>query len=256
MRSQPRWDGGEDEAVCGSCHGIPPADHAQDECATCHSTVIAADGTFVAPELHIDAIVQVGADGAGECTGCHGSAESPAPPRDLAGRTDTSLVTVGAHAAHLEAPYRLRGPVECSDCHVVPDTVLALGHLDSALPAEAFPGGASFGGLASAGGAAPAWDRETATCSDVYCHGGGTVLAGDGAAGLVREPVWTRLSAGQASCGACHGIPPIDATHATDLTLRDCNGCHTSVDAFGNIVLTGPATAPASEHMDGDVDVR
>ena len=256
LRPEPRWDGGDGDAFCGSCHGTPPADHAQDECATCHSTVIAAGGTFVAPELHIDAIVQVGDEGAAECTGCHGSTRGPAPPPDLTGGTDTSLVTVGAHRAHLEAPHRLRGPIACEDCHVVPATITAPGHIDSELPAEVFPGGAAFSGLAAAGGAAPSWDRETATCADVYCHGGGSLLAGDGAPGLVREPVWTLLSAGQASCGACHGIPPIDATHAPDLALGDCVDCHTSVDAFGNILLTGPPTAPLSEHMDGDIDVR
>jgi predicted CxxxxCH...CXXCH cytochrome family protein len=232
----PRWTG---TVACGDCHGTPPASHAQgqDECASCHL------GDFAT--THLDGVLDVGTG----CSDCHGSAQTPAPPRDLSGNTTTSALGVGAHAAHLLAPHRLRGPIACSDCHQVPDQVGSPGHIDTALPAEVI-----FSGLSVAGGATPTWDRAQATCSNTYCHGGGTTLLEDTAPGLLRTPVWTADQ--QIYCGSCHGVPPQDGTHDPGLTLTDCSGCHPSVDDFGNIIITGPPDARTSEHLDGDVDVQ
>lgn len=243
----PRWtDTG--TAGCGSCHGVAPSSHADDRCAACHRPAIGVVG--LDPALHIDGVVQVGSG----CTGCHGGgAAGAAPPPDLAGASATDLVTIGAHAAHVLSPARLRGPIPCSDCHREPATLDAPGHIDSAGPAEVFPAG--FGGLAAAGGAVPAWDRASATCADVYCHGGGTTrMSMDTAPGLARTPVWTALGAGAAACGACHGVPPVDGLHAPALTLFDCASCHSqSVAPTGVPILVGdPAT---SRHMNGVVDV-
>jgi predicted CxxxxCH...CXXCH cytochrome family protein len=85
---------GENEAVCGNCHGLPPQGaHPQlADCHQCHAEVVAADNaTFAAPGKHIDGIVQAAGyhpanweqsteHGAtfnsgqpAACTGCHGS---------------------------------------------------------------------------------------------------------------------------------------------------------------------------------------
>lgn len=209
----PRWQGGA-TAGCGSCHGAPPPTHADDRCAVCHPPASA---------VHLDGAVQVGATAG--CSGCHGDERSPAPPRDLSGARAISSLGVGAHRAHLEAPHRLRGPIECAACHLVPAEVSSPGHLDSPAPAEVT---ASLG-----------WDRRAETCASAWCHGAG-------------RPRWT--AQGEVSCGSCHGLPPADAAHAPDLPLSSCATCHPrSVDAFGNILFHPDGIT--SEHADGDVDL-
>jgi predicted CxxxxCH...CXXCH cytochrome family protein len=243
--TSPRWNGGPDQAACGTCHGKPPANHAQRDCVVCHPMTVAASGALSAS--HVNGIVEIG-DGSGPCTGCHGSGTSAAPPRGLHGELYTTALAVGAHRAHLEAPHGLRGPMACGECHIVPTLVEAPGHIDSDLPAEVFPVGA--GTVARADGASPAWNRTTATCTGSYCHGGGSHLAADPSPGI-RSPLWTAGSS-QVYCGSCHGLPPSDTFHAPTLTLSDCTTCHRSVDANGNIVMTGQT----SEHLDGITTFR
>ncbi len=235
---EPRWDDPTPAGGCDHCHGAPPPSHTQSECSSCHRN---------AP--HIDGIVQVGFT----CNSCHGDATSPAPPSDLAGNTFTSALGVGAHRAHLEGRSRLRGPLACTECHVVPNAVGEVGHLDTALPAEVFPAGS--GVLARTDGALPVWNHATATCSGVYCHGDGTRLAQDATSGRVIAPVWT-ASSGQVFCGSCHGTPPTTAPHTATMTIGDCATCHPrTVDSFGNILLGGSPGAITSEHLDGEIDV-
>jgi predicted CxxxxCH...CXXCH cytochrome family protein len=206
-------------STCGSCHGAPPATHADDRCAACHPTPATA-------ARHLDGTVDVGISSG--CSGCHGDASSPAPPRDLSGATATSALGVGAHRAHLEATHRLRGPIACATCHRVPAALLDAGHLDTAGPAEVE---ASLG-----------WDRDAQTCASASCHG-------------PARPRWT--SRGEVSCGSCHGIPPADAAHAPGLPLTACAGCHPrSVDASGNILLINGPDGLTSEHLDGNVDLQ
>ncbi|MCW5809343.1 MAG: CxxxxCH/CxxCH domain-containing protein, partial [Deltaproteobacteria bacterium] len=201
-----------------------PPSHAQAACETCHREA-----------RHLDGVLDVPTG----CDGCHRSAPVFA---DLAGSTLPSAITVGAHQAHLTGAARLRGPIACGECHRVPASVTAAGHLDSPLPAEV-----EFGPLARADGAVPRWDRAAATCSGTYCHGGGIWLASDPVAGTVRTPSWTE-AVGQVFCGSCHGVPP--TTHGP-MTLAQCAGCHPSVDAAGAPIVTGST----SRHMDGVVDV-
>jgi hypothetical protein len=61
---------------------------------------------------------------------------------------------------------------------------------------------------------------------------------------------------GEAACGSCHGIPPTDGTHNPALRLSDCVTCHPrTVDAFGNILVSGPLGAQTSEHINGTIDL-
>jgi predicted CxxxxCH...CXXCH cytochrome family protein len=218
--TRPIWSAtGAGQAACGSCHGDPPASHADDRCASCHPTGAGE---------HIDGALAIGS--ASGCSGCHGSADSSAPPRDLAGNQLTTAIGVGAHRSHLDAPRRLRGPVACADCHQVPAALDSPGHIDSAAPAE----------VALAGGGA--WNRAEASCQS-WCHGD-------------SQPVWTRVGLDEVFCGSCHGVPPADAEHAPDLALSDCASCHPStVDSFGNILRAGAPGNETSQHMDGDVDL-
>lgn len=214
LATQPRWDNPAPSGTCGRCHGAPPPSHEQTACATCHP----------ASAPHIDGTTQIGATAG--CDGCHGTASSPAPPRDLAGNQFTTALGVGAHQAHLAAPAGLRGPVACATCHLVPASVTAPGHIDSPLPAE----------VASPLG----WDRSLATCTTAWCHG-------------TARPAWT--ATGGAACGSCHGVPPATPSHLPDMPLTQCASCHpATVTPSGSIVITPGPNGSTSEHMDGDVD--
>lgn len=176
--------------ACGTCHATPPPSHSRSDCATCHP----------ASAPHVDGTLAIGRSN--DCSGCHGSAGSPAPPVDLAGNLFTTAIGVGAHQAHLLAPSGLRGPIPCETCHAVPPTLTAVGHLDPA-PAEV--------------NAALGWDRNAQTCT-TWCHG-------------QARPTWT--SQGQVVCGSCHGAPPTDANHNAQMTITTCVNCHVGTHMDG-----------------------
>ncbi len=255
-RTRPVWGAiGQGQAACGTCHGLPPSNHdpGSTHCSACHGLVVDANRNFIAPALHIDGKVELG-DGSGTCSACHGSAASPAPPPDLEGDTDTTAIGVGAHQSHLQALHRLRGPVACGDCHLVPTAPGDPGHVDHPPPAIVFPTSISGSSLAFADGATPSWDHATLTCSTTYCHGGGSDLANDKSPSLHRTPDWTQVDANQAACGTCHGIPPQDGVggHGPGTSLSDCVKCHPgTIDANGTILVDADG---GSEHIDGVVE--
>ena len=202
--AKPIWTGGPSQAVCGSCHGIPPAnaDHASNRCGDCHGRVADNEQQIVGPTLHADGKVSLG-DDSGTCFACH-----PSPG--------------GAHASHTQALHELSAPIGCVECHVVPTMLESPGHIDHAT-APVFPVGS--GVLARADGAQPSWDGMR--CSGTYCHGDAapmTWIPGNGAA----------------SCGACHAIPPVDSVHVAVTSLTECAGCHpTSMTPSGAILVGG-----------------
>ncbi len=219
------------QSRCGSCHGAPPpAPHPNNpNCGTCHPTMTAGNNTTITyPAKHIDGNVDVINDQA--CDTCHGSGGDPAPPVDTNGGMATNLRSVGAHRSHLGAS-TWRAEVTCDQCHRVPLSTTAIGHTDSALPAEL-----TFGNLA---GATAAWNG--ATCTNAYCHGA-TLAAG----GTATSPVWTRVDGSQSQCSSCHGAPP-PPPHPTD---PDCGTCHSTMTAGGGLVITDP-----TRHIDGNLDV-
>lgn len=232
----PAWTNvGVGEAACGTCHGVPPADpHPQNtSCSSCHTTMAADNTTFLAPERHVDGIVDlIGLD----CTSCHGDVANgnPAPPQDTQGNVATTTRGVGAHQSHL-APSTWRAPIDCTECHIRPPTVSAAGHTDTPLPAEL-----TFGGRATADGATPSFDGASTTCSGVYCHGA-TLQPG----GTNTTPNWTSVGTGEVSCGTCHSLPP-GGTHTT---LSACEDCH------GAVVGPGPVIIAPALHVDGTIQV-
>lgn len=217
------------QAACGTCHGLPPAPPhlARPDCVTCHADVIAADRAFIRPELHLNGKVDLSIG----CGGCHGSNRNPAPPIDLSGAGDTSARGVGAHQSHL-GPSSWHAPVECGECHLVPEEVTSPGHRDTPPPAELV-----FGARATRRGSAPSFDGSS--CRDVYCHG--ARLSG----GYNTTPDWTRVDGSQAACGSCHSLPPAGDHPAR----RDCSACHGMVVSPTNVFV-----AP-ERHVDGTVDV-
>ncbi len=233
----PAWVEG--QAGCGSCHGVPPAEpHPQvDDCGLCHppssrethvdGQVQLLGGTTVPTETALTG--ETGDTGTPQpqgCTDCHGADGDPSPPPDTQGRTDPSLITVGAHEAHVDGSVFSDG-IACSDCHVVPAAVGDAGHLDAA-PAEV-----PFGGLAVSGGATPAWTGST--CTNTYCHAGRP-------GGRTPEPEWAGDT--DRSCQACHGAPP-PSPHPQNSA---CETCH------GAVAGPGFTLVDLTRHIDGTVD--
>jgi len=191
-RPRPTWTD-PNPVGCNDCHSSPPAGHFSGPCTQCHAEVNATGTALSGGPLHLDGRVELG-NGNGTCGACHGTGSDPWP-------------STFAHPAH-KSP-TITTPVACSDCHVVPATVLSPGHLDGVVQI-------TFGGRATERGASPAWNGTS--CTNTACHGAD--LAGTPAV----VPVWTDLSGSAAACGACHGIPPPNHTTAQNCNRADCHG--------------------------------
>jgi hypothetical protein len=166
------------------------------------------------------------------CNGCHGSAANDAPPTDLSGASETSRTGVGAHQAHL-APRGLARAVACAECHPVPATVDAGGHLDGTTQVR-------FSGPARANGARPVWNGLT--CGSSACHDSSVWRASPGG-GSSPAPTWTRVDGTQRTCTSCHGAPP----PSPHVQRADCFTCHQSASADGGF-------ARPDLHVNGQVD--
>ncbi|WP_242360177.1 CxxxxCH/CxxCH domain-containing protein [Anaeromyxobacter sp. SG17] len=217
------------QAACGACHGAPPpAPHSSNpSCGNCHTGYTA---TTVNLATHVNGTLDVVPL---SCTSCHGSAQNAAPPVGTNGETLTTSLAVGAHQQHL-AGGAYSNPIACSECHVVPT---AMSHADAAVQL-------AFGTLAKTGGAAPAWDPVTATCSSSYCHG--QFVGGD----LLNAPSWTTVNGTQAACGTCHGAPP-PAPHSANTACGSCHDGYTQTSVNLATHVNGVVEAQASPHAPG-----
>ncbi len=57
-----KWTEDDDDAECGSCHGLPPTGHQPfglNECAPCHSGVVNNSGDIIDPTKHINGVINV-----------------------------------------------------------------------------------------------------------------------------------------------------------------------------------------------------
>lgn len=215
--------------ACGSCHGLPPkAPHpASDRCAACHGRVVDDARHIIAPELHVDGVVEYTPS---SCTTCHGSGNDPAPPVDTEGNSATSFIGVGAHQAHLRAN-ALGRPLACDECHAVPAEVDSPGHVDGTVEVV-------LSSVAISGGHGGArFDPATRTCGDTWCHGAATM-------GNAASPDWT--SSPTLGCDSCHGDPPA-APHPQ---MTECSKCHGAIVSDDERTILDP-----SRHVDGNVDV-
>lgn len=167
------------------------------------------------------------------CSTCHGSATSAAPPGALGGFTAIEYLGVGAHTAHLTGP-TLGRPIDCQECHTLPATIDAPGHIDDDWPAEM-----KWGPLSKTGSTSPSWDRAAGTCSNMYCHG--ATLRG----GVSTVPVWTTVDGTQLLCTSCHGAPP-PAPHPPSAACENCHG----PTAGAGLTIANPAT-----HIDGKLQL-
>lgn len=217
------------EQACGSCHGLPPPlPHPQSErCSVCHDRTVDAAGRIIEPALHVNGRVEVAS---GACSACHGEGDRAAPPVDTTGATSPRAIGVGAHEAHLTGGEFGR-PLECSECHRVPE------HADDPDHADGLPAEVRFTGVAATDGREPTWNRETRRCVDAWCHA-------PSPEDLRPSPDWT--DPGERSCSSCHGLPPPLPHPQSDR----CSACH------GEVVDAARTIIDRDRHVDGVVDVH
>lgn len=221
-RAVPAWT---DRAPmgCGDCHRAPPDRHPPGPCTPCHREANATGTALTRGPFHFNGRVDLG-DGSGTCSACHGVGPEGWP-------------ATGSHTAH-RAPTG-GAAVACGDCHAVPTTVTAEGHLDPTPGAEV-----RFSGRAIARGAIASLTADG--CAGVACHGAG--LSGVSSS----TPRWGDTSGTARRCGACHALPPA-APHPPQ------QNCESSLCHGGEVSPSpeGPAITAEGRvrHINGAVDV-
>jgi len=152
---------------------------------------------------------------------------------------------------------------QCQECHTVPATLAAAGHLDAS-PAELVFNG-PLGALKSDGGSftpAPSYSPSTLRCSNTYCHGNwqlsksksirSTFYSESVMTGSNFAPKWIGDGSSESACGTCHGLPPqghVTVAFGQPVTIFNCANCHSGVmNTAGQII-------DASKHMNGKINV-
>jgi len=216
-----------------------------DECAVCHG--VDYNGGQILEKGCMEAGCHV--DGSGvqkspeACNTCHGVFRAAAddflsssPPKSVAGETDSTVAGVGAHQVHL-ATGNLGLTVKCQECHTVPSTWNAPGHIDPP-PADVEFNDALANLTTANGSYTPVnvhYDNATSRCSNTYCHGNWVADAASAPAnrrwvyvdsvivGSNASPDWKAGSAG-APCGSCHALPPQGHVYITGCNGSNCHG--------------------------------
>jgi predicted CxxxxCH...CXXCH cytochrome family protein len=229
--------------TCDACHAAPPTEVGPEKkphpkmtrCGKCHASSIDDAGKILAGGTHTNGKLEMVLPTA--CDACHGAPGSlGAPPPDHEGKTDPSLPSVGAHAAHILGKNYSKGGVTCTSCHVLPTSVDAPGHMYG-LSTIFLDAASTWLGKAT-------FDQPSQTCSGVSCHG--AAIGG----GTVPVPKWTQATI---ACDGCHGLPPPPSSGhvATDPTkgTQACALCHKkTVKADGSLDIQG------GYHINGLVD--
>lgn len=182
-------------------------------CTACHATdykggIIGANASCVGCHSQ--------PKGPEACNTCHGSYRNP---------TIIAPTANGAHNVHLYASV-LGKKVNCVECHTVPATYYAAGHIDNPDdPAEIVFGGTLAKKATNGGLIVPVPTYSTANgCANTYCHG--TFKNGN----LTNTVKWTD----KINCGSCHGDPatgnPLPKLpHIQGAFANNCATCHNTV---------------------------
>jgi hypothetical protein len=193
---------------------------------------------------------QGGSGLAANCIDCHGNEDNAAPPLDMNGFDDPSLLSVGAHQEHL-LDSDWRGPIACTECHTVPSSNICPNYQESHCDGKM---DVIFGPLADADGAVTTYDAGSGVCANNFCHGATLEPDYTGLTSL-REPVFNVVDGTYSACGtACHTNPPGDP-HPTGTNCGDAL-CHGMVITTFDDTTTPPTVtwADATRHIDGIVD--
>lgn len=168
------------------------------------------------------------ADPQGSCGGsCHGDVNSPSPPNDTLGNSESTFPGVGAHRAHQRVAPTWYQQIQCTECHIPVNGVGDPGHNNGNTDFD-------WGPIASADNVNAEYNGQT--CG-VYCHG----VSMDG--GQVTEPGWTDAGA-LTGCDACHGNPP-GGNHPA---IPTCSDCHQTMD-LDDVTFLAP-----EKHINGTVE--
>ncbi|MEE8336270.1 MAG: CxxxxCH/CxxCH domain-containing protein [Candidatus Neomarinimicrobiota bacterium] len=176
----------------------------------------------------------VEAQGVESCNTCHGilsdsTFKSLWPHR---GETIQEKTSQETHSKHILGLNNFRDPLDCSECHLVPDSLFAPDHIIE----NDFTAEINFDSLAAGESTGPTWDASGKTCSNIYCHGNFT--QGN------NQPVnW--LNPVDMNCNFCHDSPPVD--HNTNLT--NCSMCHSSVVNTDN-----ESIKDLTKHINGEIN--
>lgn len=170
-----------------------------------------------------------------DCSSCHGTVGSPAPPKAVNGATSTTDIGVGAHSSHLLGS-NIAGPVACNECHLSPTSLLTHPNIDAEHASVVFGSVAKL----NLRGIEPSWVRSSATCANTYCHG--STLSGSETR---PAPIWTKVDGTQRNCASCHGFPPVSHT-----TGGACDSCH------GDVAGPAGTIKNPARHVDGVLDLR
>lgn len=213
------------QAACGACHGLPPpAPHPADaDCSACHTEVMAPDGTFLAPELHVNGRVEVEVHG---CVGCHGLPPDTGSHRVHAGLAAAEYGGLGLAA---DQPGGDGYAFGCGFCHPRD----AARHRNGRVDVELFDATAPADSLKARNPPTAAY--VAGTCTDVACHAGTATTSGPvpqpeldfpflgypivyppypvTRTPAYAAPVWGAPGGG---CGACHDYPPRSVAPDTD----------------------------------------
>jgi predicted CxxxxCH...CXXCH cytochrome family protein len=197
------------------------------------------------------------------CNTCHGDfagdaadLKKSAPPKGLDDETDPTTPAVGAHEAHFVYFDKLTTAAVCQECHALPQSFAAPGHVDPDGHAELLFEGALTTIKTEGGARVPnaSYNAANNTCAGTYCHGNWGLLksqssnsfifTADKMEGLNASPRWTDTSS--PACGSCHALPPT-GHRFHDVTV--CSICHFNVmDENGNII-------DKTMHINGKVNV-
>ena len=225
IRDHQQWDMRE----CKSCHGENYAGGmVSPSCLSCHSYL----------------------NGPENCTTCHGSMTSNAPPKDLNGNYSSSDRGVGAHQSHLKGG-SLGKFLTCTECHNVPGSVYVQGHIDGDNRAEVLmneqranlvtndPSTNNYDPNQQTYHPNPTYSLAELTCSNSYCHG--YFKNGN----LDNKPIWNNPST--AACGTCHGslTNPLPGGSHPSIGSLTCSACHGGVVNANNQIIN------PSKHIDG-----
>lgn len=233
-------------------------------CQACHGALY--DGGKVGVSCRD---CHTGGAGPENCSTCHGSPTSNAPPPDLNGNTSRSARGVGAHQIHLNGS-SLSHSMFCSECHITPGSVYEPGHIDSTNRARVPLHGQLVNTVTNESSTffydpnrpafvpAPSYDQTTLKCSNTYCHG--YFKNGN----LNNAPTWNDTTGASGACGTCHGdlTIPLDTlglrylpktvsrggTHpdlSPGLSFGGCYPCHSDV-VDHNFRIINP-----SKHING-----
>lgn len=190
-------------------------------------------------------------NGPENCRTCHGNSEHSNPPNALNGDSSTTSLGVGVHMSHLYSTYG--AALSCDNCHRDINGFDDPNHIGSDPDgiAEIVFGPLAYDTLGGPIRPNPTWDRSTATCSSVYCHG--TFKEGNvNAVGLWTNP-------GSVTCGTCHGDPNtgnptpqvsgvFTPPHYSFMNQTTCYICHGSV-------INGQGQFVDKElHINGEID--